>query len=95
MGQGSAHAGLCMHQSRQEPSAAHLVFHPPPPPAGLPVPVFAAAVPNNWDRNLRQLVADVYEDHQAMRKKAQQAAAAAAEQQQAGEQQGGGGEGGT
>ena len=40
--------------------------------------MFAAAVPNNWGRNLRQLVNDVYEDHRAMKAKAAAQAAQAA-----------------
>lgn len=38
--------------------------------SGLPDPVFAAAVPNNWDRNLQELITDVYEDHKEMRQRA-------------------------
>ncbi|GAB4813709.1 hypothetical protein N2152v2_000755 [Parachlorella kessleri] len=48
--------------------------------AGMPEPVFAAAVPKNWDKNLRDLVADVYEDHEAMKQRAM-AARSAKEQQ--------------
>ncbi|PSC73792.1 Uncharacterized conserved UCP014543 [Micractinium conductrix] len=49
--------------------------------AGLPEAVFAAAVPNNYDRRLGELVAEVFADHQAMRRQAAAAAAAAAQQQ--------------
>jgi len=35
----------------------------------LPDMAFAAAVPKSWDRNLKELVQDVYSDHAAMKKR--------------------------
>ncbi|KAL4439987.1 hypothetical protein ABPG75_002988 [Micractinium tetrahymenae] len=43
--------------------------------AGLPETVFAAAVPNNYDRSLQELVQEVFADHQAMKRLRQQQAA--------------------
>lgn len=31
--------------------------------------VFAAAVPNNWERKLMELIEEVYDDHKIMMKK--------------------------
>ncbi|KAI7836364.1 hypothetical protein COHA_009757 [Chlorella ohadii] len=40
--------------------------------AGLPETVFAAAVPNNWERVVGELVQEVYADHAAMKRQRQQ-----------------------
>ena len=37
-----------------------------PTPSGLPACVFAAAVPNNYPRRVRDLVQEVHADHDAM-----------------------------
>lgn len=36
---------------------------------GMPDCIFAAAVPRSWDRNLSELVTDVYGDHEEMKKR--------------------------